>query len=114
MLYVIMFLVGTFISWVVLLIVVPIAQKLADFSMPPWPEALWKLAVVAGVINLVALLLDPVNWFLSWIVAAVLFWVLMVKWFDVDFFGATIIVVISWVVRIFLFGLVIAAIASAF
>lgn len=42
--YVLGFLIGTAVSWVSLLIVMPIAQRLAEFSMPPWPEALWKLA----------------------------------------------------------------------
>ena len=97
--YSLVFVIGTAISWVTLLIVIPIAQKLADFSMPPWPETLWKLAVVAGAYNGVLLALTPVNIFLAWIAMAVVFFSLMVKWFDVDFFGAVIIVVVSAVVR---------------
>ncbi len=93
------FLIGTALSWVMLLIIIPIARKLADFSMPPWSQALWKLAVVAAVVNAIEIGLDPVNGWLSWIVSAIAFWVLMVKWFDVDFFGAVIIVVVTAVVR---------------
>ena len=107
MTYVIILLVGTVISWISLLIVIPIAQKVADFSMPPWPETLWKLAVVSACGNAVAMCLDPINVFLSWIVGAVVFWTFMVKWFDVDFFGAIVIVIITWVLRIVLTGVLI-------
>lgn len=94
------FLILTLISLITLLIVIPIARKVADFSMPPWPETLWKLAVVAGVVNAISLGLAPVNIVVSWIVATVVFWVIMVKWFDVDLFGAIIIVIVSSLVRI--------------
>ena len=40
------------------------------------------------------------------------FWVAMVKVFGLDFFGAVVIVLISWVVRIFLMGLVLSAVAG--
>ncbi len=102
--YVLGFLILSLFSWVLLLIVVPVAQKLADFSMPPWPETLWKLAVVATAVNLVAIALDPVNAIVSWVVGAIVFFFLMVKWFDVDLFGAVIIVFVNWMVRIFLGG----------
>ena len=107
--YALAFLVGTAISWIGLIIVIPIAQRIAEFSLPPWLETLWKLAVIAGAGNLVAILLDPVHFFLSWVVGFVVFWWLMVKWFDVDFFGAVIIVVVSWVIRILLMALIMGA-----
>ena len=97
-----MFLIMTLISWVSLLIVIPISQKLADFSMPPWPEALWKLAVVAASGNLLAIVLDPVNVVLSWIAGFVVLWILMVKWFHADFLGAVVVVLLSWIFRIVL------------
>lgn len=102
MTYVIAFLVGTLISWISLLIVIPISRKLADFSMPPWPETLWKLAVVAASGNLLTIVLDPVHFVLGWVAGIVVFFVLMVKWFNVDFFGAVVIVVVSWIFRIVL------------
>ena len=114
MTYVIIFVLSTIISLVSLLIVIPLARKIADFSMPPWPEALWKLAVVSACGNAVAMGLDPINGFLSWIVGAAVFWMFMVKWFDVDFFGAIVIVIVSWFLRIVLGGVLIAIILSAF
>ncbi len=102
-------LLGTIVSWVVLLIVIPIAQKFADFSMPPWSEALWKLAVVAAAGSAVSIFLDPVNIWLSLLVGAGVFWIFMYKWFDIDMFGAMVIVFISSTLRsvimIFMMGL---------
>lgn len=113
MVFVLTFIVGLVISWISLLIVIPIAQRMADFSLPPWPETLWKLAVVAAVVNALAVALDPVHFFLSWIVGAAAFWTLMYKWFDVDLFGAIIIVVVSWGLRILLLGFILGAVMAA-
>ena len=112
--YAIIFVLGTIISWISLIIVIPIARKMAEFSMPPWPETLWKLAIVSACGNAVAMGLDPINGFLSWIVGAIVFWTFMVKWFDVDFFGAVIIVVVSWFLRIVFGGMLMAIILGAF
>ena len=111
--YVLLFLIGTAVSWVTLLIVIPVAQKLADFSMPPWSEMLWKLAVVAVAGSVVAAAVTPIHPWLSWIVGAIVFWVFMVKWFDIDLFAAIVIVVVSWVVRAFLETFVVMALTSA-
>ena len=89
--YVIALIFGTIVSWISLLIVVPIAQKIADFSFPPWSEALWKLAVVAAAGNAVSVFLGPVNFWLSTIAGAVIFWIIMWRWFDMDFFGLVVI-----------------------
>ncbi len=96
---VLLLVVGTVISWVSLMIIVPIAQAIASFSMPPWPETMGKLAIVALVGNVLAVILEPINTFLSWVVGGIVFFYLMYRWFDVDVFGAIVIVVVSWVVR---------------
>lgn len=100
--FLITFAIGSVISWVLLLVIVPIAQRLADFSLPPWPETLWKLAVVVVAVNAVSVALEMVNVWLSYIGGAVVFWVFMVKWFDVDFFGAFIIIAVTVIVRAWL------------
>ena len=97
--FVVSFLVATAAAWVTLLIVIPLAQKLADFSLPPLPEMLWKLAVVAAAGNAISVALNPVSPFLSWVVGAAVFFGLLYKWFDIDLFAAVIIVVVSWIVR---------------
>lgn len=111
--YLILILIGTAITWVGLLIVIPIAQKLADFAMPPWPETLWKLAVVAGAVNVVTVLLDPVNSWLALLVGAGVFWALMVRWFRIDLFGAVIIVFLSWMLRWVLLATVFGSLIAA-
>jgi len=101
--YLLSFLIGTVITWVMLLIVIPIARLLADFSLPPWPERMAKLAVIAAGVNLVQIALGEVNEFLAIIVSAIVFFTLLHKWFDVDVWGAVVIVIISWAVRMALF-----------
>ena len=110
--YVVAIVVGAILSWILLLIVIPIARRIADFSLPPWPETLWKLAVVAVVGSTINVVLDPVNTWISLIASFVVFMVFMVKWFDVDFFGAVIIVVVSQFVRYLLYAAIVAALMS--
>ena len=95
------FAVSSVVTWVTLLIVVPIAQKVAKFGFPPWPETLWKLAVIALAVNGVTVALGPISGFLGWLVGFIVFWVLMVKWFQVDLWGALIIVIVAWLLRLY-------------
>ena len=97
--------IGTIGTWLIFMIVIPVARSIAEFSMPPWRETAWKLAVIAVAVNVLSMFLDPVNGFLSFLVCSGLFWGAMVKWFDVDFFGAAVIVMVSWGVRLVLMGL---------
>ena len=106
-------LVGVLGTWITLLIVVPIAGRIASFSFPGWGQAAWKLGVIALATNVLTAIVGAFSDTLGWIVGLVVFWVLMVKWFDVDFLGAVVIVVVSWLVRIFVFGAIITAIAAA-
>lgn len=106
-------LIGTLGMWITLLVVVPIAGRIASFSFPGWGPALWKLGVIALAVNVLSAIIGEFNGTLAWIAAVVVFWVLMVKWFDVDLLGAVVIVAVSWLVRMFVTATIIAAIASA-
>ncbi|MFH0963566.1 MAG: hypothetical protein V2A58_06100 [Planctomycetota bacterium] len=97
--HVLVFILGTVASWVLLLIVLPIAQRFAEFELPPLVGMLWKLAVVAAAVNGASVLLGFLGGWASWIGSMVVFWTLMVKWFDVDLFGAMVIVLVSWILR---------------
>jgi hypothetical protein len=110
----IMLVLGTVIQWVTLMLVIPISRKLADFSFPPLGEAMLKLAAVSFVVVLIRLLLSfvPVP-YLDWLVSGIAFWILMAKWFDVDMFGAVVIVVVSLVIRLLLMGVVTSLIFAA-
>jgi len=105
--FVVAFLAGTLVTWVILLIVLPLAQKLADFGLPEWPQLLWQVAVVAAIVNAVSVGLQPVSSVLALLATAIVFWVMMVKWFGVDFFGAVVIVAINMIVRMVIFVLLI-------
>ncbi len=102
---------GTFISWVTLLVVLPIAQKLADFGLPGWRDLLWQVAILAAATNLVYVALMPIHFALAWLSSLVVFWVLMVKWFRVDLFGAVVIMVVHFVLRLF-FGIFLGALLN--
>ncbi len=86
---------GTVVTWIILVIVVPISQKLSDFSFPPWSEALWKLAVVSAAITAAGIAGDQANWFVGFAASFLVLFILMYKWFDVDFRGVIIICVAS-------------------
>ena len=100
----VMLAIASFLTWIMLLIVIPIAQKLASFSLPPWRETWWKLAVVSLAMNGAMLLLDPVHFTLGWLAGFIVQWILLAKWFDVDGFGLLIILVISLLLRFFAIG----------
>ena len=91
-------LLGTFFSWISLVILIAIGQGIADLSVPPWPETLWKLAVIAAVVDVLTIAL-PLHPLLTSLIVAVVFWTFMVKWFHVDLLGAIILVVLSMVIR---------------
>ncbi len=91
----------SFLSWAVLMIVIPVASRIARFSFPGLKESAWKLAVVVLATNLIAFALSPVIGMWAAIVNVVIFWTAMVKWFDVDFIGAVVIVVVNFFVTMF-------------
>jgi len=105
--FLVAFLLTAFFSWITLLIVLPIAQKLADFGLPDLPNLLWQVAVVVLIVNGVEAALTPVHGTVAWLASAVVFWTLMVKWFHVDFFGAVIIVVVQFVLYYFLVAFIV-------
>jgi hypothetical protein len=107
--------VACLIEWALLLIVIPIARRLADFSMPGPVEMAWKLLVIVLLKNLVGtgatyVLNMP---FLGSIIGAVIFWVGMVKVFEIDFFGAVIIMVVSWVLQYIVVAALLAVVCGA-
>ena len=101
--------VGSLINWAVLMLVIPLASRIARFSFPGLKESAWKLAIVVLATNLIAFALGPVIGMWAAIVNLVIFSTAMVKWFDVDFTGAMVIVVLNFFVNFFV-GFVLAMI----
>ncbi len=94
------FLIGAVLQWVILLVVIPVASKIAGFSFPGIGEAAWKLAVVVLFTHVVAVGMGPLIGFGATLLNVIIFWTAMVKWFHVDFFGAIVIIVINFMLSI--------------
>ena len=98
-------------EWAVLLFVIPLAQRLADFSMPPALEMAKKLLLIVLLKSFVGMGVGMIlGEFPGNIAAAIVLWTGLTKVFDLDFFGAVMIVVVSFVLRAFVLGAVFAMI----
>lgn len=107
------FAIGFAIQWGILVILILIGQNIADLDVPPFPEMLWKTAIIVAASSAVTTVLDLVQPILGWLGGLVIFWILMVKWFKVDFFGAVVLVVLSFLLRVVLLGLLLGALGVA-
>ena len=98
--FVLTLVIGVPLNWAALMLVIPLAARIAGFSFPGIKEAALKLAVVVLVTNVIALTLAPAIGIGASVINLVIFWTAMVKWFDVDLMGAVVIVVLSYLVNI--------------
>jgi hypothetical protein len=114
-------LLGIVADWIVLLLVIPLAERLGDFGLPEkWPAKLLALVAAARVIPAAAVYgailaggqADGSAAYWIGYLGPVVFWVSLWKVFELDLFGAIIISIISWVIGIYLSGLILAVIAS--
>jgi len=99
-----LFLVACVLTWVMLLAVVWVAQKLADFSLPPWSETLWKLAVISLAMNGPMMFTGFAFLLMGWMVGFVILWILLAKWLDMGGFGLALILIMSVILRPFVIG----------
>ncbi len=94
--------VGAVLNWAALMVVIPLAARIASFSFPGLKEAAGKLAVLVLVTNAISVTLSPQIGIGASILILIIFWTAMVKWFDVNFIGAVVIVVLNAIVNFFL------------
>ena len=104
--------VGTIISWVGLMIVVPIAGKWLGFGIPSLGEFAWKLAVIVLAASVVSAVLTPVHWALASVASFALIWLLMSRWFDADLLGVIVTLVLWWLLRMWVAMAILAALAA--
>lgn len=97
--FVLRLVIGVPLNWAALMLVIPLAARIAGFSFPGIKESAWKLAVVVLVTTVIALTLAPAIGFGASVINFAIFWTAMVKWFDVDLIGAVVIVVLSFFVN---------------
>lgn len=105
-------LVGAVVSWVGLMIVVPIAGKWVGFGIPSLGQFAWKLAVIVLAASLVYTLLAPVQWFISLGASFLVIWLLMWRWFDADLMGVVLTLVLWWILRMWVGTAILAALAG--
>lgn len=105
-------LVAPIITWVGLLVVVPIAQQIADFPLPPLGEMAWKLGATIAAANTVMVVLAFVHGFLAWVASVLVFWGAMFQIFDLDAFGAVVIAVLWWLLRVFVVVAILTAVVG--
>ncbi len=110
--YVIAFFVYTLISWIFLMIVLPIARSIVDFSLPPMGELAWRAAVVAGAGVLTDMVLSPISGLLAMVAGFVVFYGLMYKLFDSGLFSTFVIAVLNWLIVVLLSGMIFAAVMA--
>lgn len=92
--------VQSILTWIVLMVIVPFAQRVAEFGLPPLGEMAWKLMVVVVLANTIEVTFGLAGWWVGWLAGGVAFWAGMYQVFEgLDFFGACIIVVINWVLQ---------------
>jgi len=110
--YVIAFFVYTAISWIFLMIVLPIARNIVDFSLPPMGELAWRAAVVAGAGAITDLVLSPISGILALVGGLVVFYGLMYKFFDSGLFATFVIAILNTLIVFLLFGVIFAAVSA--
>lgn len=95
-------------EWMLLLVVVPIAQRLADFDLPPAFEMAWKLLLIVVIKNYVGLATSEMTqlFIVELLAAGLAFWIGMWRVFRLDVFGAVVIMVISSLAQRFIFLLI--------
>ena len=105
-------LLGTLIDTVILLVVVSIAARLVDISLPGFVETLWKLAALNLLSNTLFMMFEPASGALALLASGVVFWGGMVKWFEIDFFAAIVIVALSMCLRHYVITVVLMSFAQ--
>jgi len=98
---------GILITWVLLMVIIPIAQKLGDFELPPMAERAWKLAIMAAALAVASALLGDTFFLIPFIVQFVITWTCMHFFFDADLFGVGMVyfvsMIVNWILSMTLF-----------
>lgn len=65
--------------WVMLLVVVFLLRRLLDYSLPRWPEVMWRLAIVAGGTGVASVAGTWAHAYLGMLIWLIAGWILLVK-----------------------------------
>lgn len=102
MVYLLWLLVGSVITWVLLMGAMLLVQRLADLGIPSLGDFLWKTAVVAASVNATDVLLGsalPIEGIMASCIgnlaAFIVFLVLMRKFFEMEWWQTFVVVIAS-------------------
>jgi hypothetical protein len=90
--------VNIILEWALGVIIMPIAPKACGLLLAPLPERAWRLLVIVVLTVAMSTGLGFINGFLGWLAGLIVFWAGIIKVFDIDLFGAIIIVVVRLVI----------------
>jgi hypothetical protein len=90
----------TIVNWVVLMIVIPVAQRLGDFDLPNLPDRWWRILIMAAALTATHVLVHQteLGLIIGSILAFIVLWAFMYIYFDADAFGTVMVVVVLQVV----------------
>jgi len=97
--YVVFWLIGSAISWVLLVVAMFLAHRFAAMSLPPLGPFLGKTAGVVLISNALALALEPFLWIGGTLIAFGTFCLMMMKLFDLEFWQLMVIAITTWLLR---------------
>jgi hypothetical protein len=110
--YVLEWFIQVVIGWVGLLVTMLVAQRIADFSMPPLRDFLWKAAIVVAIVSAISIGLNLINGWVSFVATLIVFIGLMEKLFDLDFWQITAIVLVNRVLVFLVYMAILAAVIA--
>jgi hypothetical protein len=103
--------VGSVIAWVTLIIAMLVVQRIANLAFPPLAEFLWKSAAIILAAGVVDFALGFVHGWFGTLGSLIVFVILMLKVFDLEFWQLAVIAVATWFIRAVLLILIIGAFA---
>ena len=102
---------ATALLWVSFMIVMTLTAKVLDFGLPVLTETMWKLAVLAFCVSVADVIL-PIGGLFGFLVTTTVFLVGASKWFEMEFYQAALVTVLSRIVQIAIFVRLMSALAG--
>ena len=102
---------ATALLWVSFMIVMTLTAKVLDFGLPVLTDTMWKLAILAFCVTVADFIL-PFGCLLNYIVTTLIFLAGASKWFEMEFYQAALVTVLSRIVQIAIFVRLMSALAG--
>lgn len=93
----------TGVSWLSLLVILPVAQAFGSMCLPTWPDRIWRTGIVACAGTWAGMVAGMVHWALAPFACALVLWSLMRRWFDMDAYALVVTAILSWTLQALVF-----------